>query len=106
MLLLQVRAADTRTELLGNVGFAPGAFRVAEAGRALARVVHVVDDRVLALRGDPRRRLVEPERLAHAPSCVVVGTGGVSAHSQAADDIIAIVKRKPAAEHDHAADAL
>src|SRR3954465_2902503 len=103
---LQLRATDPRAKLFGHLGFLPGALRVAKTRCALAGIVHVVNDCVLALRADAGRHLVEPERLAHPPRHMVIRARGVPAHPVAAGDPVAIVGRTPAAEHDHAANAL
>src|SRR4051794_32647764 len=103
---LHGRAADRRLELVADVRLGAVALHVAEAGGAFAVGAEVVDDGVLAVRVDAGRHPVELQRLPDSPGDVVVGAGGIAADAEPADHAAFVVEGEPAAEHDHAADAL
>src|SRR5882762_5019537 len=104
--LFQRRPADAGFQLVRDVRLVAGALWMSEARCALASRIHVIDDRILAFGVGARRHLVQPERSAYAPGDVVIGTCGVAAHPEPADDVIAVIERQSAAEHDDATDTL
>src|SRR6185312_8055609 len=63
----------------------------------------IVNDAVIAVLADARSHLVEAELLPDAPCDVVVGAGCIATDTESADDVLAVIKREPAAEHDNAA---
>src|SRR6185437_6911069 len=63
----------------------------------------IVNDAVIAVLADARWHFVEAELLPDAPCDVVVGAGCIATDAESADDVLAVIKRESAAEHDNAA---
>src|SRR5689334_13379921 len=99
-------AADSRAEIIRDVGLGADAGGMSEARAARSGHANVVDDRILHVWTDAGRHVVERERVPHAPGHVVIGAGRVAAHPERADDTVLVVEREAAAEHDDAAGRL